>query len=265
MRHAIYLPLFGPLADPATAVEIGRAAEEFGWDGLFVWDHVLSPLPESWEISDPWVVLAAIAASTNRIRLGTMVTPLARRRIIKLARETVALDRLSGGRLTLGLGLGGDGGREFSAFGDPSEASERAEILDQGVAALTALWSGESVNSTGRVKVDRVRIEPGPVQQPRIPIWFGCKGGSTRPVERAAAYDGIYPIEVDPVQVTRIMERVRELRGSLDGFDVALTAHPGVSLADLKTAGATWAMHAFWPGHRSDQVMRFVSRGVPPD
>ena len=263
MRHAINLPLFGSLADPATVVEIGRAAEENGWDGLFVWDHVLSPFPESWEISDPWVVLAAIAASTHRIRLGTMVTPVARRRIIKLARETVTLDRLSAGRLTLGLGLGGDGGREFSAFGDPSQASERAEILDQGVAALTALWAGDVVNSTGRVKVEGVWIEPGPVQRPRIPIWFGCKGVHMRPVERAAAYDGIYPIEVDMAQVGQILELVRQLRGSLEGFDVALAAHPGVSLSDLKLAGATWAMHAFWPGHRPDQVMRFITRGVP--
>ena len=263
MRHAINLPLFGALADPATVVEIGRAAEDHGWDGLFVWDHVLSPLPESWEISDPWIVLAAIAATTKTIRLGTMVTPIARRRIIKLARETVTLDRLSAGRLTLGLGLGGDGGREFSAFGDPTQPGERAEILDQGVAALTALWAGDVVSSSGKVKVDRVQIEPGPVQSPRIPIWFGCKGVNSRPVERAAAYDGIYPIEVDLVQVAQIVERVRRLRGSLEGFDVALAAHPGVLLADLELAGGTWAMHAFWPGHRPDQVMRFISRGVP--
>jgi alkanesulfonate monooxygenase SsuD/methylene tetrahydromethanopterin reductase-like flavin-dependent oxidoreductase (luciferase family) len=263
VRHAINLPLFGPLADPATVVEIGRAAEENGWDGLFVWDHVLSPLPESWEISDPWVVLAAVAATTSRIRIGTMVTPIARRRIIKLARETVTLDHLSAGRLTLGLGLGGDGGREFSAFGDPSEAKARAEVLDQGVAALTALWAGDEVNSSGRIKLDHVRIEPAPVQSPRIPIWFGCKGVNARPVDRAAAYDGIYPIEVDMVQVGQILERVRCLRGSLDGFDLALAAHPGVSLSDLELAGATWAMHAFWPGNRPDQVMRFISRGVP--
>ena len=83
------------------------------------------------------------------------------------------------------------------------------------------------------------------------------------PVERAAAHDGIYPIEVDIAQVGQILELVRQLRGSLEGFDVALTAHPGVSLSDLKLVGATWAMHAFWPGHRPDQVMRFISRGVP--
>jgi alkanesulfonate monooxygenase SsuD/methylene tetrahydromethanopterin reductase-like flavin-dependent oxidoreductase (luciferase family) len=240
-------------------VEIGRSAEENGWDGLFVWDHVLSPLPESWEISDPWIVLA----TTNSIRLGTMVTPIARRRVIKLARETITLDRLSEGRLTLGLGLGGDAGREFSAFGDPSKASERAEILDEGVAALTGLWAGDLVTASGRVTLDRVQIEPGPVQSPRIPIWFGCKGVNLRPLARAAAYDGIYPIEVDMAEAAEIVERIRELRGSLEGFDVALAAHPGVSSADLELAGATWVMHAFWPGHRPDQVMRFISRGVP--
>jgi len=265
VRHAINLPLFGPLAEPATVVEIGQAAEDNGWDGLFVWDHVLSPLPESWEISDPWIVLAAVAATTKAIRLGTMVTPIARRRIIKLARETVTLDRLCAGRLTLGLGLGEDGGREFSAFGDPVRPAERAEILEQGVAALTALWAGKVVNSSGSVRVENVQIEPGPVQSPRIPIWFGCKGVNFRPVERAAAYDGIYPIEVELPQVGQIVERIRQLRGSLEGFDIALAARPGISLSDLRVAGATWAMHAFWPGHRPEQVMRFIMRGVPSD
>jgi len=265
VRHAINLPLFGPLADPMAIVEIAQAAEQNGWDGLFVWDHVLSPLPEPWELSDPWVVLAAVATTTTQIRLGTMVTPLARRRIIKLARETVTLDRLSGGRLTLGLGLGGDAGRELSAFGEPTEIRERAAILDTGARLLTELWSGETVNSEGLLTIDDVRIAPGPVQQPRIPMWFGCKGDSLRPAKRAALYDGIYPIEVDERQVGEILDVIRRARGSLEGFDVALAAHPGVSLADLKLMGATWAMHAFWPGHRPDQVMRFVSRGVPVD
>jgi alkanesulfonate monooxygenase SsuD/methylene tetrahydromethanopterin reductase-like flavin-dependent oxidoreductase (luciferase family) len=166
--------------------------------------------------------------------------------------------------LTLGLGLGGDAGRELSAFGEPIEIRERAAILDEGARLLTELWSGKTVNSRGLLKIDDVRITPGPVQQPRIPMWFGCKGGSLGPAKRAALYDGIFPIEVDEKQVGQILEIVRRTRGSLKGFDIALAAHPGVSLTDLKQMGATWAMHAFWPGHRPDQVMRFVSRGVPP-
>jgi alkanesulfonate monooxygenase SsuD/methylene tetrahydromethanopterin reductase-like flavin-dependent oxidoreductase (luciferase family) len=216
MRHAINLPLSGPLADPGAVVEIAIAADGNGWDGLFVWDHVLSPFPEPWEIADPWVVLSAVPAATTRIRLGTMVTPLARRRIIKLARETVTLDRLSTGRLILGLGLG-DAGREFSAFGDPADPLERAEILNEGMQVLTALWSGETANSTDRTTVDAVSIIPGPMQQPRIPLWFGCQGGNLRPVDRAAAYDGIYPIEADERQMATILDRVLQIRGSPEG------------------------------------------------
>ena len=122
MKHAIYLPPFGELADPHGLVEIARATEESGFDGLFLWDHVLSPTPDEFDIADPWVALAAIATATTRIRLGPMCTPPARRRVITLARETVTLDRLSGGRLTLGLALGVDTGRELSAFDEVTDA-----------------------------------------------------------------------------------------------------------------------------------------------
>lgn len=136
MRHAIYLPLFGALADPHAVTDIATAAEEAGWDGLFVWDHVLSPSAGEWGIADPWVMLGAAAAVTERIRVGTMVTPLPRRRVAKLARETVTLDRLSRGRLILGLGTGGDVGREYSAFGEGANSKRLGDILDEGAAML---------------------------------------------------------------------------------------------------------------------------------
>ena len=116
-----------------------------------------------------------------RDRLGTMVTPLPRRRIIKLARETVTLDRLSNGRLTLGLGMGGDRGRELSAFGEPTDARLRAQILDEGPTLLTALWAGKLIDHHGAITVDNVRATPAPVQQPRIPIWFGTSRFSGAP------------------------------------------------------------------------------------
>ncbi len=263
MRHAVNLPLFGELADPGAVIEIGRAADEHGWDGLFVWDHVLSPLPGSWDLADPWVMLAAVAATTTRLRIGPMVTPLVRRRIIKVARETVTLDRLSGGRLTLGLGLGGDAGRELSAFGETVDAKIRGDQLDEGCESLVRLWAGEEVHHEGWPKIDGVRIAPGPVQQPRIPIWFGTKGTSDRTLRRAARFDGLYPIEVTGDQVRRMLDVIAEVRGGLDGFSLALTSHPGVDLDDLEALGATWAMHAFWPGNRPDQVMRFLVRGPP--
>ena len=147
--HAINLPLFGELADPCAAVELAEAAEAAGFDAFFVWDHVLSPVPGSWDVVDPWVVLSAIAVRTSSLRIGTMVTPLPRRRIGKLVRETVTLDRLSDGRLTLGLGAGGDGGREFSAFGEHSDAHTRAAMLDEGADLLLQLWTGEFVHTRG--------------------------------------------------------------------------------------------------------------------
>lgn len=263
MRHAIYLPPFGELADPHAIVDIARAAEEAGWDGLFVWDHILSPVAGEWDIADPWVVLAAAATVTERIRLGPMVTPLPRRRVIKLARETVTLDRLSRGRLTLGLGIGNDTGREYSAFGDITDARQRGRVLDEGVAVLTALWAGETVTHRGAVVVDGVRAVPGPVQRPRIPLWFGANRAAGRPVQRAARYDGIFPFGVDAADVARIAATVAAIRGSLDGFDIAVAPGPQQHPDDFRAAGVTWMMHGFWPGDRPDKVLRVIDRGAP--
>ena len=263
MLHAVNLPLFGALADPGAIVEIGRAADEHGWDGLFVWDHVLSPVPGSWDLADPWVVLAAVATTTTRLRIGPMVTPLVRRRVIKVARETVTLDRLSRGRLILGLGLGGDAGRELSAFGETVDARARGDQLDEGADVLVRLWAGEEVHHEGWPQVDGVSITPGPLQQPRIPVWFGTKGISDRTLRRAARFDGLYPIEVTDDEVRRMLAVISSIRGGLDGFSLALAAHPGVDLDGLAALGATWVMHAFWPGHRLDQVLRFLAKGPP--
>lgn len=128
-----------------------------------MWDHVLSPVKGRWEIADPWVVLAAAAMVTDRIRLGPMVTPLPRRRVLKLARETVTLDRLSRGRLILGLGTGGDIGREYSAFDEDADPHRLGRVLDQGAAVLTALWAGETIAHRGAVVAEDIEAIPGPV------------------------------------------------------------------------------------------------------
>jgi alkanesulfonate monooxygenase SsuD/methylene tetrahydromethanopterin reductase-like flavin-dependent oxidoreductase (luciferase family) len=263
VHHALNLPLFGPLSEPAAVVEIAQCAEEHGWDAVFVWDHVLSPLPEPWDIADPWIVLAAVAAHTHRIRLGPMVTPLPRRRLITLARQTVTLDHLSRGRLTLGLGLGGDSGRELSAFGEITDARVRAQGLDEGADLLVRLWSGERVRHAGFFVVDDVAITPAPLQSPRIPMWFAAKGDAQGPARRAARFDGLFPFEVDTDQLARMIDTVRAERGNLDDFDIAVAMHRGVDLDAFQALGATWAMHSFWPGHRPDQVLRFLARGTP--
>lgn len=243
MRHALFLPPFNALADPHALVELAVAAEEAGWDGFFVWDHVLRPVEESREILDPWIVLAAIATATSRLRIGTMVTPLVRRRVQKLARETVTLDLLSRGRLVLGVGLGVDSGRELSAFGEPVDARRRGDHTDEAVVALHSLWSGDEVTLVGQhVHVDGVRFLPRPVQQPRIPTWFAARGDSVRPARRAGRHgDGMFPIEVDRSQLGRMLDAVAAERGSLDGFDVAVRdIDRPAELADL---GATWVLH----------------------
>lgn len=263
MRHAIYIPLFGPLADPHAVTDIACATEEAGWDALFVWDHVLSPIPGDWEIADPWVALAAAATVTDRIRVGTMVTPLPRRRIAKLAREAVTLDRLSRGRVTLGLGTGGDIGREYSAFGEDADSKRLGDILDEGAAVLTALWTGSTLDHEGVITAKAVRTIPAPVQRPRIPLWFGTARTTGRPIRRAALYEGILPLNVDAADIERIAAAVGSIRGSLDGFDIAVAARPDTDIHGLAAAGATWALHAFWPGHQPHQVLRVIERQPP--
>src|SRR5829696_4815887 len=155
VNRGIFLAPFDELSDPRKLADLAASAESRGWDGVFLWDHVAYRAPVR-TLADPWVVLSAIAYATERLRLGPMVTPLARRRVHKLARETVTLDHLSRGRLTLGIGLGSDRNNEFERFGEVTDARERARLLDEGLARLVGYWTGE--------------LEPPPVQQPRIPV-----------------------------------------------------------------------------------------------
>src|ERR687888_228975 len=146
MRVGLYVPLFDPLADPSTVARLAEEAEEAGWDGFFLWDQIRWREPVL-AVGDTQVTLAAIAAATETIRFGPMVTPLARRRPVKVARETAALDVLSGGRLTLGVGLGSDRfGAEYSSTGEEVDDRRRAQMLDEALAILVAAWSGEPVH-----------------------------------------------------------------------------------------------------------------------
>ena len=129
MKHAIDVAPFGELADPRVLAELAIAAEEHGWDGFFVWDHIVHRSPAR-AVADPWVALAAVACATSRLRLGPMVTPLSRRRVQKVARETVTLDLLSSGRLTVGVGIGSARNGEFEPFGEVTDPRERARLLD---------------------------------------------------------------------------------------------------------------------------------------
>lgn len=180
-KRGIFAAPFDELVEPGTVAELARSAEERGWDGFFLWDQIRYRPPVQ-AVADPWIALAAVACATNRLRIGPLVTPLARRRVQKLARETVTLDHLSGGRLTLGVGLGGDRNGEFEPFGDPGDPRERAQLLDQGLERLGEYWAGE--------------FQPTPVQQPRIPVWVAGRWPNRRPLRRAARWDGFFPIDL---------------------------------------------------------------------
>jgi alkanesulfonate monooxygenase SsuD/methylene tetrahydromethanopterin reductase-like flavin-dependent oxidoreductase (luciferase family) len=163
----------------------------------------------------------------------------------------------------MGLGSGRDIAREYSAFGDITDPRQLGRVLDEGVEVLTALWAGETVTHHGAVFVDGVCVTPGPVQQPRIPLWFGTNRTTGGPIERAARYDGIFPLGMDAAGVARIADTVETIRGSRDGFDIAVAACPDQELDRFRAAGATWAVHEFWPGDRPDQVLRTIDRGKP--
>ena len=249
MKHALFLPPFGALADPAQLVEHAVAAEAAGWDAVFLWDHVLRRAGEPQEIADPWVAMAAIAVATERVRIGPMVTPLTRRRPIKLAREATTLDQLSGGRLTLGLGLGVDTTRELSGFGEVTDARVRGQRLDEGVELLCALWTGDQVDFHGEHFVAHAVIAlPRPVQQPRVPLWFAARGEARKPVRRAARYDGLFPIEVDSTTLSGMLDVVRSERGSLDKFDVMVHPSAEIPYDSLAERDVTWAVAGPSPG-----------------
>jgi alkanesulfonate monooxygenase SsuD/methylene tetrahydromethanopterin reductase-like flavin-dependent oxidoreductase (luciferase family) len=191
MKYGLALPIGGVCSDPRILAEFAHLAEQAGWDGVFLEDYIVYQGQAETPTCDPWVALAAMAVSTRRIRLGTTVTPLPRRRPWKLARETVSLDHLSGGRLILGVGLGDPNDSSFGTFGEATDPHEKAALLDEGLAVLAQIWSGQPVSFHGQCyHVEGPAMLPTPVQTPRIPIWVGGAWPHKGPVARAARWDG---------------------------------------------------------------------------
>ncbi len=191
MQKAIYLPTFLPFGSPQRIADLARDAEQAGWDGVFIWDDVAGT---DKDLADPWIALAASAMVTTRVRLGALITPLARRRPWKFARETVSLDHLSGGRLVVGVGAGG-GQEQFGDLGDEASQRVRGEMLDEALEIVDGLWRGESFQYTGQYyRLKATTFRPGPIQQPRIPIWVGGVWPHRRPMERMARWDGMFPL-----------------------------------------------------------------------
>jgi alkanesulfonate monooxygenase SsuD/methylene tetrahydromethanopterin reductase-like flavin-dependent oxidoreductase (luciferase family) len=259
MLYGISIPPFGDYADARVLADLAREAEAAEWDGFFLWDHMIFD-PSGHAIADPWTALAAVAMRTERMRIGTLITPVARRRPWKLARETVTLDRLSGGRLTLGVGLGDPARWDFGFFGEDEDPRVRAARLDEGLEVLAGLWRGEPFSHQGdHYQVQAVRFQPRAAQQPRIPVWVGGAWPHRRPARRAARWDGFFPISFgDPITpntwraILAYIALHRESSapfdavqsGATDGADRARAAEMVAPYADV---GVTWWMEDVSP------------------
>ncbi|MCW2616006.1 MAG: luciferase [Frankiales bacterium] len=210
------------------------------------------------------MTLAAIACSTSSVRLGPMVTPLPRRRPVKLAREVASLDRLSGGRLVPGVGIGGDGSGELSATGEQLDDRTRAAMLDEGLDVLRAAWTGEPVHHRGEhYVVDGLTLLPTPARPAGPPVWVAARFGNPAPLRRAARHDGVFPIGIgEPAQLAEVVSAVG---GSRPGFDVAVGGPPGAADDGYEAAGATWWMTAFPVATTEADVRAVLRDGPPPD
>jgi alkanesulfonate monooxygenase SsuD/methylene tetrahydromethanopterin reductase-like flavin-dependent oxidoreductase (luciferase family) len=266
VRHALYAPPFGTFGDVGLLVELATAAEDAGWDGFFLWDHLhyATDVP----FVDAWLALTAMATATERLRLGPLITPLPRRRPWKVARESVTLDHLSRGRLVLGVGLGIDFWHEFDGFAEPAtDDAHRAELLDDGIEIIKRLWSGERVSYAGtRLRVDDVRFLPVPVQQPRIPIWSAVLWPPrANPIRRAARCDGVVPFDpggLTPDHVVELRARIDRKRGDGSSYDVCLHGPPERA-AEFADAGTTWFMRSCYPEQPLVEVRRIIRDGPP--
>ncbi len=286
MQFAFNIPNFGPYHDPRLVADLAHEAEESGWDGFFIWDHIQWPFPEAngdpQSHADPWITLALVADRTSRIKIGPMVTPLPRRHPWKVARETVTLDHLSNGRLIFGVGIGGGSANfdaaEFGNFDLPTDPKVRAAMLDEELDIISGLWRGEQFSYHGNhYHVSDTRFMPASLQQPRIPIWVAGTWPLKNPARRAARWDGYAPLapnfgEFTPQAVREMVEFFKQERSSDAPFDIYLG---GSTLADdpikaasyvaaLAEAGATWWSEGLLPWESSaDDVRQRIHQGPP--
>jgi alkanesulfonate monooxygenase SsuD/methylene tetrahydromethanopterin reductase-like flavin-dependent oxidoreductase (luciferase family) len=278
IKCGVFLPNFGPFGDIATLVDLARLTEASGWDGFFIWDHILFDNESPQAVVDPWVTLAAVATATQRIRFGALMTPLARRRPWKLARETATVDNLSGGRLVFGAGLGFPPRAEFGLFGEETDDRLRAEKLDEGLAVLAGLWTGEEFEYSGaQYSVGPTRFLPAPVQKPRPPVWIAGWWPNKRPFRRAARWDGVFPelkggATPTPEQLREIVEYVGGLRESAAPFDFVLNGYTGAdgeesvpTLERYADAGLTWWLERVDPTRlfSAEETRARIAAGPP--
>lgn len=277
MRFAIYVPNFNTFGHVSTLVELARDAENAGWNGFFLWDHLLPDTDsQHTPVVDPWIALTAIAGATRRLRTGALVTPLPRRRPWKFARETATLDDYSEGRLVVGVGIGGDWWREYSAVGEPSDAKLHGAMLDEALEIVTGLWTGTPVTYQGaHYQVQDAQFLPASRQTPRIPVWVAGVWPGTRPFRRAARWDGIIPTgrygALSPDDIRNMRAYIDTHRTATTPFEIVFQgrAHElpaderGAHTAAYEAAGVTWWLESVWPSATLNELQTIIHRGPP--
>ncbi len=271
MKYGVYISNYALQGNPSKFLELAVAAEDAGWDGFFMWDHNYAGKDQL--IADSWITLAAIAARTEKIRIGTTVTPLPRRRPQNVAREVATLDILSKGRFILGVGLGGSSDNDYGCFGEDTDFKVRAEKLDESLAILEGLWSGKPFSFSGKhYNIHEVTFNPRPIQRPRVPIWCAGTWPIKAPFRRAASFDGVFPLGIDGNMelddYSDVANYVKKHRGSLKDFDMVII---GVSTGDpekdswideSEALGVTWYVEVMM-GDDFDKYLEKIAKGPP--
>jgi len=274
-KFGIYIANYGITKDPQDYIDLAILSENNGWDGFFLWDHVFFSSNKPLPFLDPWIILSAVAVKTKRIKLGTTVTPLARRRPWIVAKQVSTLDRLSKGRMILGIGLGID--IDFSVFGENTDPIIRSEKLDESLHILKGLWANKPFTFKGKhFNIKEVEFFPKPFQD-KIPIWVGGTWPIKKPFQRAAQYDGVFPLKageeesLSPNDYREIIKYIKQYRSSLDSYDIIKSIYTtGIKeedewINDYLNIGITWFVEAIWPGRDSslDNIKKIISRGPP--
>jgi alkanesulfonate monooxygenase SsuD/methylene tetrahydromethanopterin reductase-like flavin-dependent oxidoreductase (luciferase family) len=269
MKYGVYISNYALQGNPNKFLELAVAAEDTNWDGFFMWDHNYAG--KDYLIADPWITLAAIAARTENIRIGTTVTPLPRRRPEKVAREVATLDILSKGRFILGVGLGGSSDNDYGNFGENVDLKERAERLDESLAILEGLWSGEPFAFSGKhYSIKEVTFNPRPILRPRVPIWCAGTWPIKAPFRRAARYDGVFPLGItgnmELEDYSNVADYVKNQRGSMKDFDMVTlgttSGDPEIDtwVEESKACGVTWFVEVMM-GDDFDKFLERIVKG----
>jgi hypothetical protein len=277
VRFGLYVPNFGVCSNPLTLTEMAVRAEKAGWDGFFLWDHIVER-DKRLPLTDSLTTLAAIAVKTKRIRIGTTLSPLPRYKPWAVARQTATLDHLSNGRFILSVGLGEEGTCAYSRFGEDSNNIVLAEKLDESLQIITGLWSGKKFSFRGKhYRVGPSVFLPGPKQRPRIPVWVGGFWPRQGPFKRAARWDGVLPLIVPgglpkPRDLKEISTYIWNHRSDHSNFDIANIGwtsgtnkkRDAEKIAGFVEWGMTWWLESLYTKRDSPDAMRSRIENGPP-